>query len=77
MFLIKCTLYRLPLLMVLWGSMACLHAAVKNYAQLMTLRFFLGFFEAGFFPGVVFFLTQFYKKNEMVSLSELDSQCLS
>ncbi|CAO3630814.1 unnamed protein product [Mucor hiemalis] len=57
----------LPLLMVLWGSMACLHAAVKNYAQLMTLRFFLGFFEAGFFPGVVFFLTQFYKKNEMAT----------
>lgn len=33
----------------------------------MTLRFFLGFFEAGFFPGVVYFLTLFYKKNEMAT----------
>ncbi|GAN05548.1 MFS nicotinic acid transporter Tna1 [Mucor ambiguus] len=57
----------LPLLMVCWGCIACLHATVKNYHQLMTLRFFLGFFEAGFFPGVVYFLTLFYKKNEMAT----------
>ncbi|KAI8646788.1 major facilitator superfamily domain-containing protein [Parasitella parasitica] len=57
----------LPLLMICWGSIACLHAAVKNYQQLMTLRFFLGFFEAGFFPGVVYFLTLFYKKGEMAT----------
>ncbi|KAI8383984.1 major facilitator superfamily domain-containing protein [Blakeslea trispora] len=57
----------LPLLMVCWGSVAILHASVKNFAQLMTLRFFLGFFEAGFFPGVVYFLTLFYKKNEMAT----------
>ncbi|KAL9541301.1 hypothetical protein MBANPS3_009198 [Mucor bainieri] len=57
----------LPLLMICWGSIACLHATVKNYHQLMTLRFFLGFFEAGFFPGVVYFLTLFYKKNEMAT----------
>ncbi|CEP19942.1 hypothetical protein [Parasitella parasitica] len=60
-------LTQLPLLMICWGSIACLHAAVKNYQQLMTLRFFLGFFEAGFFPGVVYFLTLFYKKNEMAT----------
>ncbi|KAI7891673.1 major facilitator superfamily domain-containing protein [Mucor mucedo] len=57
----------LPLLMMLWGSIACLHAGVKSYSQLMTLRFFLGFFEAGFFPGVIYFLTCFYKKNEMAT----------
>ncbi|KAL0077200.1 major facilitator superfamily domain-containing protein [Phycomyces blakesleeanus] len=57
----------LPTLMFLWGIVACCHAGVKNYAGLMTLRFFLGFFEAGFFPGVLFFLTQFYKKDEMAT----------
>ncbi|OBZ84869.1 hypothetical protein A0J61_07081 [Choanephora cucurbitarum] len=57
----------LPLLMICWGSIAILHASVKNFTQLMTLRFFLGFFEAGFFPGVVYFLTLFYKKNEMAT----------
>lgn len=53
--------------MLLWGSVACLHAGVRNYSQLMTLRFLLGFFEAGFFPGVIYFLTCFYKKNEMAT----------
>ncbi|KAI8048750.1 major facilitator superfamily domain-containing protein [Gilbertella persicaria] len=57
----------LPLLMICWGTMAILHATVKSYAELMTLRFFLGFFEAGFFPGVVYFLTLFYKKSEMAT----------
>lgn len=43
--------YRLPFLMVAWGTMACLHATTKSYTQLLLLRFFLGVFEAGFFPG--------------------------
>lgn len=53
--------------MMAWGAMACLHAAASSYAQLLSLRFFLGVFEAGFFPGVIFFLTLFYKKNEMAT----------
>ncbi|KAI9254053.1 major facilitator superfamily domain-containing protein [Sporodiniella umbellata] len=57
----------LPFLMFLWGSIACLHATVHGYARLLVLRFFLGFFEAGFFPGVIYFLTLFYKKNEMAT----------
>ncbi|KAG0938213.1 hypothetical protein G6F57_007003 [Rhizopus arrhizus] len=57
----------LPLLMFLWGSIACLHSIVKGYRQLLILRFFLGFFEAGFFPGVIYFLTLFYKKTEMAT----------
>ncbi|KAL1930106.1 hypothetical protein VTP01DRAFT_1260 [Rhizomucor pusillus] len=57
----------LPFLMVAWGTMACLHATTKSYTQLLLLRFFLGVFEAGFFPGVIFFLTLFYKKNEMAT----------
>ncbi|KAI9310437.1 major facilitator superfamily domain-containing protein [Dichotomocladium elegans] len=57
----------LPVLMLAWGAIACLHASVKSYAQLLALRFFLGVFESGFFPGVIFFLTLFYKKNEMAT----------
>lgn len=37
--------------MISWGTMACLHATAKSYAQLLVLRFLLGVFEAGFFPG--------------------------
>ncbi|RCH94373.1 hypothetical protein CU097_012115 [Rhizopus azygosporus] len=57
----------LPFLMLLWGTIACLHATVRNYTQLLIFRFLLGFFEAGFFPGVIYFLTLFYKKNEMAT----------
>ncbi|CAO3693816.1 unnamed protein product [Rhizopus stolonifer] len=57
----------LPLLMLLWGTVACFHAAVHGYTQLIVLRFLLGFFEAGFFPGVIYFLTLFYKKDEMAT----------
>lgn len=53
--------------MFLWGSIACLHSIVKGYRPLLVLRFFLGFFEAGFFPGVIYFLTLFYKKTEMAT----------
>ncbi|KAG2227553.1 hypothetical protein INT45_002238 [Circinella minor] len=57
----------LPLLMFCWGIIACLHATVSGYTELMILRFLLGVFESGFFPGVLFFLTLFYKKNEMAT----------
>ncbi|KAH8547870.1 major facilitator superfamily domain-containing protein [Umbelopsis sp. PMI_123] len=57
----------LPLLMAIWGTIACCHAAAKNWAQLMVLRVLLGFFESGFFAGVVYYLTTFYKKHEMAT----------
>ncbi|KAI8093206.1 major facilitator superfamily domain-containing protein [Halteromyces radiatus] len=57
----------LPFLMFVWGAIATLHATVSSFGQLMAMRFFLGLFEAGFFPGVIYFLTLFYKKNEMAT----------
>lgn len=42
--------YRLPLLMIAWGTMACLHATINGFASLVILRFLLGVFESGFFP---------------------------
>ncbi|KAI8338975.1 major facilitator superfamily domain-containing protein [Chlamydoabsidia padenii] len=57
----------LPLLMFVWGTMATLHATASSYSQLMAMRFFLGLFESGFFPGVLFYLTLFYKKREMAT----------
>ncbi|KAJ8653364.1 hypothetical protein O0I10_011015 [Lichtheimia ornata] len=57
----------LPLLMIAWGTMACLHATINGFASLVILRFLLGVFESGFFPGVIFFLTLFYKKNEIAT----------
>src|SRR5258708_19670630 len=47
-------------IMITWGIMAGLTALVKTPYQFYTVRFFLGLAEAGFFPGVLFFLTPLF-----------------
>ncbi|KIO01606.1 hypothetical protein M404DRAFT_149962 [Pisolithus tinctorius Marx 270] len=39
---------------------------VKSYPQLVAIRFLLGIAEAGFFPGVAFFLTMWYPKYKLM-----------
>ncbi|KAI5990303.1 MFS general substrate transporter [Pisolithus orientalis] len=39
---------------------------VKSYPQLVAIRFLLGVAEAGFFPGVAFFLTMWYPKYKLM-----------
>ncbi|CAG8770496.1 12886_t:CDS:10 [Gigaspora margarita] len=51
-------------LMVGWGTIMTGMAFVKNFSELMAVRFLLGAFESGLFPGVVFYLTKWYKKSE-------------
>ncbi|KAF9259247.1 MFS general substrate transporter [Marasmius fiardii PR-910] len=51
-------------LMFGWGSMTLCLGAVRNFAQLSALRFLLGMFEAGLFPGLVYFLTFWYRPEE-------------
>ncbi|UPL00016.1 hypothetical protein LCI18_010950 [Fusarium solani-melongenae] len=55
----------LPALMVGWGAMALLQAAVKNFGGMLAIRLLLGAFEAGFFAGAVFYLTLFYTRGEL------------
>lgn len=38
-------------LLLCWGLFTIGFAGVQNYAQIVVLRFFIGVFEAGFFPG--------------------------
>ena len=38
---------------------------VTNYGQLIALRFCLGLFESGLFPGLNFFLTGWYRREEL------------
>ncbi|KAK0664381.1 putative transporter [Lasiodiplodia hormozganensis] len=54
----------LPTIMFIWGGITCCMAAVKNYHQLVALRFVVGIFEAGFAPGILLILSSWYKKNE-------------
>lgn len=44
-------------IMFLWGAVSVLMVFVSSTTQFYVLRFLLGVFEAGFFPGIVFYLT--------------------
>ncbi|KAF7370489.1 High-affinity nicotinic acid transporter [Mycena sanguinolenta] len=54
----------LSLLMLLWGIMMTVQGLVHNYGGLVTMRLFLGTFEAGLFPGVNYYLSCWYKRSE-------------
>nr|WP_081617560.1 MFS transporter [Amycolatopsis methanolica] len=45
-------------IMITWGVISGLHALLWNAESLYVARALLGAAEAGFFPGVIFFLTQ-------------------
>lgn len=47
-------------IMCCWGAVSLAMAFVKTEAQLYILRFLLGAFEAGFYPGIVLYLTYWY-----------------
>ncbi|KAK0496667.1 MFS transporter [Armillaria luteobubalina] len=47
-----------------WGATDMIIAASRNYSTLIGLRFLLGTFEAGFFPGMIYFLTFWYRLQE-------------
>jgi ACS family tartrate transporter-like MFS transporter len=51
------TLFRI---MVTWGIAAALTAAVKTPLEFYGARFLLGLAEAGFFPGVIVYLTHWF-----------------
>jgi MFS transporter, ACS family, tartrate transporter len=47
-------------IMVTWGILAIAMLLVRTPLQFYTVRFFLGMAEAGFFPGVIFYLMQWF-----------------
>src|SRR6185369_2807273 len=47
-------------IMVTWGIISALMAAVSGETSFFILRFLLGVAEAGFFPGIILYLTYWY-----------------
>jgi sugar phosphate permease len=47
-------------IMISWGIISALMMFVTTPLSFYTLRFLLGVAEAGFFPGVIYYLTQWY-----------------
>ncbi|KAI2608714.1 MFS general substrate transporter [Hypoxylon fragiforme] len=51
-------------LMFCWGALTMGLGGVNSYAEVTVVRFLLGVFEAGLFPGLVYYLTFWYKTEE-------------
>jgi D-galactonate transporter len=51
-------------IMVSWGIVASAMAFVPNAGTMYALRFLLGIAEAGFFPGIILFLTFWFPKRQ-------------
>ena len=51
-------------IMITWGITAGLTAAVKTPFQFYVLRFLLGLAEAGFYPGVIVYLTHWFASRD-------------
>jgi len=51
-------------ILVTWGLVAVLTGFVQNAAQLYAARFVLGVAEAGFYPGILYYLTHWFRQRE-------------
>ncbi|KAL9103860.1 MAG: hypothetical protein Q9163_001138 [Psora crenata] len=60
----KPSLY-LPTCMIVWGVISAATAGAKNYGGLIAIRFCLGFVEAAYFPGCLFFLSSWYTRKQL------------
>lgn len=54
-------------ILVTWGIVAILSAFAQNATQLYVLRFLLGVAEAGFFPGLILYLTQWFRTKDLAT----------
>jgi MFS family permease len=50
--------------MLTWGIVATLLGVCQSFGGFVAARFFLGVTESGLFPGVVFYLSMWYKRTE-------------
>jgi ACS family tartrate transporter-like MFS transporter len=50
--------------LIVWGLVASLTGFAQNITQLYIIRFVLGLAEAGFFPGIVLYLTYWFPERE-------------
>ena len=55
----------IPFTMVCWSIFQIFMGLVTDYGSLVALRFCLGLFESGLFPGLNFFLTGWYRREEI------------
>uniref|UniRef100_A0A060T5B6 ARAD1C04268p n=1 Tax=Blastobotrys adeninivorans TaxID=409370 RepID=A0A060T5B6_BLAAD len=57
--------FYVPCVVIGWGVISTCTGAVQNWSGMMALRFLLGICEAGFGPGVPYYLSFFYYRHEI------------
>lgn len=58
-------------ILVTWGIVVMASAFVQSATQLYVLRFLLGVAEAGFFPGIIVYLTYWFRARELATTVSL------
>ena len=58
-------------ILISWGVVAMLTGAVHSVTQLYAARFVLGAAEAGFFPGIVLYLTYWFRQRDQAHVISL------
>ncbi|KAG0697636.1 major facilitator superfamily domain-containing protein [Suillus ampliporus] len=61
----------IPSCMAVWGVISVLTGITRNYTDVLLVRFFLGFVEAPFYPGVLFLISRWYKRDELAMRTSL------
>ena len=51
-------------ILITWGAIAVMSGFVRSVPQLYTMRFLLGLAEAGFSPGIMVYLTYWFRLRE-------------
>ncbi len=55
----------IPTLCTSWGVVTILQCEARNFGGFVACRFFLGLCEGGLFPGIVLYLSGFYRRHEL------------
>ncbi|KAF7861440.1 hypothetical protein EAF04_008005 [Stromatinia cepivora] len=55
----------LPTAMIIWGVISAATAGTHDFIGLLMCRFFLGFVEAAYFPGCLYYLSCWYTRKEL------------
>ncbi|MBE3123834.1 MAG: MFS transporter [Planctomycetes bacterium] len=58
-------------ILIVWGVLASLSGFIQNAQQFYGIRFFLGAAEAGFFPGMIVYLTHWYRPEDRAKATAL------
>jgi len=58
-------------ILITWGILAMLTGLVHSVHQLYVARFLLGLAEAGYFPGIVLYLTYWFRQREQAQMIAL------